>query len=58
MGNFLKKLFWDSEEKIAPPPPPVFLLEDLTPNRSIWSFYKKKEEKKEFEYDVPYPKFG
>ena len=45
MGNFLKKLFWDSEEKIAPPPPPVFLLEDLTPNRSIWSFYKKKEEK-------------
>ena len=58
MGNFFKKLFWDSEEKIAPAPPPVFLLEDLTPNRSIWSFYKKKEEKKEFEYDVPYPKFG
>ncbi len=57
MGNFLKKLFWDSEEKIAPPPPPVFLLEDLTPNRSIWSFYKKKEEK-EFEYDVPYPNIG
>ena len=52
MGNFLKKLFWDSEEKIAPAPPPVFLLEDLTPNRSIWSFYIKKEEK-EFEYDVP-----
>ena len=56
MGNFLYKLFWKNETLPAPPPPPIFLLEDLKPNKSRWSFYKKTEEEK-FEYDLPYPKF-
>ena len=56
MGNFLYKLFWKDETLPVTPPPPIFLLEDLKPNKSRWSFYKKKEEEK-FEYDLPYPKF-
>jgi len=60
MGNFLYKLFWNDETLPTPPPPPIFLLEDLKPNKSGWSFYKKneKKEKKQFDYDdLPYPKF-
>ena len=55
MGNFLYKLFWNPET--LPPPPPIFLLENLKPNQSIFSFYKKTE-KKQFDYDdLLYPKF-
>ena len=54
MGNFLYKIFWKTETPLPPPPPPpIFLLEDLKPNKSNWSFYKKKEEEKSFEYEVP-----
>jgi len=58
MGNFLYKLFWKPETLPAPPPPPIFLLENITPNKSRWSFYKKEEKKEEklFDYDLPYPK--
>ena len=52
MGNFIYKLFWKENVEKIQTPPPVFLLEDLKPNKSSWSFYKK-EKKKEFEYDVP-----
>ena len=53
MGNFLYKLFWKVETLPAPPPPPIFLLEDLKPNQPRFSFYKKKQ----FDYDLPYPKY-
>ena len=58
MGNFLYKLFWKVETLPAPPPPPIFLLEDLKPNQPRFSFYKKNEKEKEFDYDdLPYPKY-
>ena len=55
MGNFLYDFFWKPETLPPPPPPPIFLLKDLIPSKSRWSFYKKKEEKL-FDYDLPYPK--
>ena len=59
MGNFLYRLFWKPETLPAPPPPPIFLLENLKPNQSKFSFYKKTEKNiKQFDYDdLPYPKF-